>query len=641
MYRFATAIFTALFFISPALSHSQTTPVWFTLNAQEGQTVTAAGSITLRFGQLASTCAYTESTGPCTAGAGAPSPEAWTAPKTFNTTSTVSIVVGAAAFGNVDPLPGVFKTVQVEEQATPQIITVNGQSITVPALPSSSTPPPPTSSTSGWFTLLTPAQQSPTTTVGLPAGTTYRIGDSQNNKWSTPVTTTAAVTIVDYADGQNGHPADPDPGTAKEFDIQEQASPQNVTVNGQSITVPALPSSSTPPPPTSSTPVWFTLLTPAQQSPTTTVGLPVGITYRIGDGQNNKWSTPVTTTAAVTIVDYADGQNGHPADPDPGTAKEFDIEEQATPQNVTINGQSVTVPALPSSYACQLSGTPAAITFQNTTVGYMISSSASITSNCTTSVTIDSVQSPGSPFSTSGFQTPFSLAPGKTQSYTAVFAPTATGTATGSIVFASTVSSVQPLTVALTGTGVASTQGTLSSSPTALSFGNVTVNSTQSQTATITNSGATSVTISGVGVTGTGFSLGSLTTPFTLGVNQSVQLTVGFAPTASGSASGTLTITSNASNSSFGVPLTGTGVTTTHSVSLSWDDTGAQILGYNVYRSTISGGPYSKINGALVVPTNYSDTSVVSGTTYFYVVTAVGTSGMESAFSNQTTAAVP
>ena len=163
----------------------------------------------------------------------------------------------------------------------------------------------------------------------------------------------------------------------------------------------------------------------------------------------------------------------------------------------------------------------------------------------------------------------------------------------------------------------------------------------QSQTATITNSGATSVTISGVGVTGTGFSLGSLTTPFTLGVNQSVQLTVGFAPTASGSASGTLTITSNASNSSFGVPLTGTGVTTTHSVSLSWDDTGAQISGYNVYRSTISGGPYSKINGALVVPTNYSDTSVVSGTTYFYVVTAVGTSGMESAFSNQTTAAVP
>jgi fibronectin type 3 domain-containing protein len=43
----------------------------------------------------------------------------------------------------------------------------------------------------------------------------------------------------------------------------------------------------------------------------------------------------------------------------------------------------------------------------------------------------------------------------------------------------------------------------------------------------------------------------------------------------------------------------------------------------------------------LVAPTNYSDTSVVSGTTYYYAVTAVGTNGMESALSNQTTAAVP
>jgi hypothetical protein len=174
-----------------------------------------------------------------------------------------------------------------------------------------------------------------------------------------------------------------------------------------------------------------------------------------------------------------------------------------------------------------------------------------------------------------------------------------------------------------------------------LSFGNVTLNSTQSQNATITNTGATSVTISAVSVTGTGFSLSNLTTPFTLGVNQSVQLTVGFTPTASGSASGTLTVTSNASNGAFGVSLTGTGVTTAHSVSLSWNDTGTQIAGYNVYRSTVSGGPYSIINSALVVPTNYTDTSVVYGTTYFYAVTAVGTSGVESAFSNQTTATVP
>jgi Abnormal spindle-like microcephaly-assoc'd, ASPM-SPD-2-Hydin len=315
------------------------------------------------------------------------------------------------------------------------------------------------------------------------------------------------------------------------------------------------------------------------------------------------------------------------------------VQEQATPQTITVNGQSVTVPALSTSYACQLSGTPTSISFSNTTVGYMISSSASLTSNCTTTVTIDSVQSPGAPFSTSGFQTPFTLAPGQTQSYTAVFSPTATGPASGNIVFASTVSSVQPLTVSLTGTGVASTQGTLSSSPTTLGFGNVTVNSTQSQTATITNTGAASVSVSAVGVTGTGFTLNKVTTPFTIGVNQTAQLTVGFTPTATGSASGTLTITSNASNGTFAVPLTGTGVT--HSVTLSWSDTAAQIAGYNVYRSTVSGGPYTRINSALDGTTSYTDSTVVSGTTYYYTVTAVGTNGAESAYSSQTAVTIP
>src|ERR1700721_3305044 len=80
------------------------------------------------------------------------------------------------------------------------------------------------------------------------------------------------------------------------------------------------------------TPVWFTLLTPAQQSLSTTVSMPAGVTYRIGDNENDKWSAPVTTTATVTIADYADGLNGRPPDPDPGTAKEFDIQEQATPK---------------------------------------------------------------------------------------------------------------------------------------------------------------------------------------------------------------------------------------------------------------------------------------------------------------------
>ena len=67
------------------------------------------------------------------------------------------------------------------------------------------------------------------------------------------------------------------------------------------------------------------------------------------------------------------------------------------------------------------------------------------------------------------------------------------------------------------------------------------------------------------------------------------------------------------------------------------------VTGYNVYRGTTSGGPYEKINGALVMqpplgtkPT-YADSSVPTGT-YYYVVRAVNPAG-ESGNSNEAVAA--
>jgi fibronectin type 3 domain-containing protein len=64
-------------------------------------------------------------------------------------------------------------------------------------------------------------------------------------------------------------------------------------------------------------------------------------------------------------------------------------------------------------------------------------------------------------------------------------------------------------------------------------------------------------------------------------------------------------------------------------------------VGYNVYRSATSGGPYTKINSALNASTNYVDTSVKGGATYYYVSTAVAGSGVESKSSNQLRAVIP
>jgi hypothetical protein len=90
-----------------------------------------------------------------------------------------------------------------------------------------------------------------------------------------------------------------------------------------------------------------------------------------------------------------------------------------------------------------------------------------------------------------------------------------------------------------------------------------------------------------------------------------------------------------------GVNFTAT-QSTAHSVTLTWTaSTSPGITGYRVYRSGSSGGPYTLMTGSLVSGTSYVDTSVVAGDTYYYVTTAVNSSGMESAYSNQATAVVP
>jgi fibronectin type 3 domain-containing protein len=75
---------------------------------------------------------------------------------------------------------------------------------------------------------------------------------------------------------------------------------------------------------------------------------------------------------------------------------------------------------------------------------------------------------------------------------------------------------------------------------------------------------------------------------------------------------------------------------------LSWNaSTSPSITGYNVYRGNISGGPYSKVNSALDALLSYSDGTVQSGQTYYYVTTALDSAGAESSYSSEVQAVVP
>ena len=180
----------------------------------------------------------------------------------------------------------------------------------------------------------------------------------------------------------------------------------------------------------------------------------------------------------------------------------------------------------------------------------------------------------------------------------------------------------------------------LKSSATSLSFGTVTVSSSNTQNVTLTNTGTSTVTIS-VAVTGAGFNATGASGQI-LSSGQTATLSATFDPAAAGSATGSITVTSNAANSPVVIALSGTGqAQASYSVSLTWAPSASTVTGYYVYSSTLSGGPYAKLTSSLLPSTNFTDTTVQHGQSYYYVVTSVNSQNQESSYSGQVAAAIP
>ncbi len=185
------------------------------------------------------------------------------------------------------------------------------------------------------------------------------------------------------------------------------------------------------------------------------------------------------------------------------------------------------------------------------------------------------------------------------------------------------------------------------------------------QAATITTANVSGVNFAATAQTGPTASISGTITPTAGGSGATVVLSGPTAATATTNASGSYTftglpngaytVTPSESGYAFtpasqNVTLTGANLTgvnftagqgTAHSVALTWNASTSTVSGYNVYRTTVSGSGYAKLNSTLVASLNYSDTDVQSGTTYFYVATSVDSGGDESADSNQVSAAIP
>jgi stage V sporulation protein SpoVS len=182
------------------------------------------------------------------------------------------------------------------------------------------------------------------------------------------------------------------------------------------------------------------------------------------------------------------------------------------------------------------------------------------------------------------------------------------------------------------------------------------------------------VTINGANVTGINFtatlaptfSIAGTLSPTTGGSGATVTLSGPAAATTIADAAGNYTLT-GLLNGTYTVTPTNTGFSFTpatqnvtintanvtgvnftataqvvHSVALSWTaSTTSTVTGYNVYRSTTSGTGYVLINSTLPAVLTYTDATVQSTKTYFYVTTAVDASGVESLQSNEVSAPIP
>lgn len=290
-----------------------------------------------------------------------------------------------------------------------------------------------------------------------------------------------------------------------------------------------------------------------------------------------------------------------------------------------------------------LAATPSGVSFGSVPIGTTNTQTVQLKNTGGSALTISSDSLLGTGYSVSGLASslPLTLQAGQTTGITMAFAPGATGSVTGSLTLKSTAAN-QSLALALTGTGVSATR-TISLSATSLNFGNEIVGGVSSLGVAVTNTGNSSLTVSGIIVSGTGFSAGSGVAGTTIAAGQTAELNVAFAPKTAGSVSGTVSISSNATNSPSKVSVAGTGVSSTaHSVALNWvASSSSNVAGYYVYRSAVSGSSYTRLTSSPVNALKYTDGAVSAGATYYYAVTTVSTSGSESGYSGQVVATIP
>jgi len=352
---------------------------------------------------------------------------------------------------------------------------------------------------------------------------------------------------------------------------------------------------------------------------------------------------PVTIAAGDTasfVAEFAPGSTG-----DATGSLTLTTNAKDSPITISLTGTG-------KKETTSIAATPSSASFGNVVVGSNASQQVQLKVSGSGSVKISKVSTSGTGFSISGLTLPMTLQAGDAALFEVAFKPTAAQSETGQVVITSDAAD-SPLTIGLSGKGE-NRVVSLSVTPASLSFGSVGVGKSATKEVTVKSTGNSEAEISSVSLSGKDFSLVEGASGATLlQPGQELSVVVKFDPSKSGNESGTVTVASNASGSPTKISLSGAGTSagtttttpnevTQHVVTLQWNPSATSgVVGYYVYRGTQEGS-YTKISTS-VSTTSYADSTVQGGpnAVYFYVVTAVDSSGIESGFSNQVSVTIP
>jgi hypothetical protein len=204
--------------------------------------------------------------------------------------------------------------------------------------------------------------------------------------------------------------------------------------------------------------------------------------------------------------------------------------------------------------APQLTSSSNSLHFGSVAVGGTETLLITLVNNGASSVTVSNITLNNVEFSVSGVSLPMSLSSGQSASVSVTFAPT-TGGYTGGYIDVVSNASNPSLQVKVIGTGT--TSQAVSASPASLSFGQQPVGSSTTLPLVLSNTQKWSLSLTGLTISGNGFSISGPALPLTLAAGQSVTYNVTFTPQTTGAGGGSVLV----QRTGLTIPLAGTGAT--------------------------------------------------------------------------------